>query len=66
MLDVLAAALYVMQAQIASTKLKQDPPDLLIRPRLGSFMFMDFDRAGEIIEQGYLAAREALAGWRRE
>lgn len=61
--DVLMSAIYVMQAKIAKTNLEHHPPDLLIRPSLGSIRFMDFDRAGEIIELGYQAARSALLGW---
>ena len=62
-LDVLMSAIYVMQAQIARANLQRHPPDLLIRPSLGSIRFMDFDRAGEIIELGYQAAKSALAAW---
>jgi NTE family protein len=61
--DVLMSAIYVMQAKIAKTNLERHPPDLLIRPSLGSIKFMDFDRAGEIIELGYQGARSALVGW---
>lgn len=62
-LDVLMSAIYVMQAKIAKTNLERHPPDLLIRPSLGSIRFMDFDRAGEIIELGYQTAKRALVGW---
>lgn len=58
---VLMSAIYVMQAKIAKANLEHHPPDLLIRPSLGAIRFMDFDRAGEIIELGYQAARTALA-----
>ena len=59
--DVLMSAIYVMQAKIAKANLERHPPDLLIRPPLASIRFMDFDRAGQIIELGYQAARAALA-----
>ena len=59
--QVLMSAIYVMQAKIAKANLERHPPDLLIRPSLGSIRFMDFDRAGEIIELGYQAARTAWA-----
>ena len=62
-LDILMSAIYVMQAQIAKANLERHPPDLLIRPSLGSIRFMDFDRASEIIELGYQAARRALIAW---
>jgi NTE family protein len=59
--DVLMSSIYVMQAQIARANLQRHPPDLLIRPSLGSIRFMEFDRAAEIIELGYQAAKTALA-----
>jgi NTE family protein len=62
-LDVLMSAIYVMQAKIAKANLERHSPDLLIRPSLGSIRFMDFDRAGEIIELGYQAAKRALVAW---
>lgn len=62
-LDVLMSAVYAMQAQIARANFAHHPPDLLIRPQLRSIKFMDFDRAEEIIELGYRAARTALATW---
>src|SRR5579864_4902544 len=61
--DVLMSSIYVMQAQIARASLQHHPPDLLMRPSLGSIRFMDFDRAREIIELGYQAAKSALAAW---
>lgn len=60
-LDVLMSGIYCMQAQIARANFERHPPDLLIRPSLAAIRFMDFDRAGEIIELGYKAARDALA-----
>ena len=59
--DVLLSAVYIMQARIAHTNLSHDRPDLIIRPPLGTIKFMDFDRAGEIIEVGYRVTREAVA-----
>ncbi len=61
--DVLMSSIYVMQAQIARANLQRHPADLLIRPSLGSIRFMEFERAGEIIELGYQAAKSALADW---
>lgn len=58
---VLMSSIYVMQARIAKANLERHPPDLLIRPSLGPIRFMDFDRAGEIVELGYQAARTALS-----
>lgn len=58
--DVLLASGYIMQSQIAQIGLEHHKPDLLIRPPLGEYRFMDFDRADEIIEVGYRAAVEKL------
>lgn len=58
--DVLGDSIRIMETQIADARLKTDPPDLLIRPRLGGVSFMDFHRADEIIAAGRQAARVAL------
>ncbi len=59
-LDVLLASIYIMQARITQATLERDRPEVLIRPALGAVRFMAFDRADEIVEAGYRAAREAL------
>jgi NTE family protein len=59
--DVLGNSLSIMEEQIAATRLQIDRPDLLIRPKVGHVRFMQFFLAGETIEEGYRAAREALA-----
>jgi NTE family protein len=59
--DVLGNSLRIMEAQIAETRLKIDRPDLLIRPSVGGFNFMEFHRADEAIRAGYLATKEQLA-----
>ena len=65
MFDVLLASLSIMQRGITEARLKQDKPDVLIRPPLGKVRFMEFDRAEEIIETGYRSAIEQLATWSR-
>ncbi|HMM45726.1 MAG TPA: patatin-like phospholipase family protein [Candidatus Macondimonas sp.] len=59
--DVLLASIYIMQARVTQASLRQDRPDILIRPPLGSVRFMEFDRAEEIVEIGYRSATEQLA-----
>ncbi|MEZ5602976.1 MAG: patatin-like phospholipase family protein [Burkholderiaceae bacterium] len=59
-LDVLLASIYIMQARITQATLAQDRPEVLIQPSLGAVRFMAFDRAEEIVEAGYRAARQAL------
>lgn len=63
--DVLGNSLRIMEEQIARTRLKIDRPDLLIQPEVGSVRFMEFFLAGEMIEEGYRAAREAIASGKK-
>lgn len=63
--DVLLASIYIMQARITRAALRHDRPQILIQPPLGAVRFMEFDRAREIIDIGYDAARACLAAWRR-
>lgn len=60
--DVLLTSIDIMQARMTQTSLRQDKPDILIRPPLGAVRFMEFDRAEEIIEIGYRSAVQQLAG----
>jgi len=63
--EALLSAVAVGEVTIGDLRLKADPPDLLIRPRVGHIRFLDFTRGQEAIEAGYEAAREALASWDR-
>ncbi|MCO5107670.1 MAG: patatin-like phospholipase family protein [Burkholderiaceae bacterium] len=58
--DVLLASIYIMQARITQATLERDRPEILVQPALGAVRFMAFDRAEEIVEAGYRAARQAL------
>lgn len=58
---MLLTSIYIMQARITQARLRQDRPDILIRPLLGAVRFVEFDRAEEIIEIGYRSAAEQLA-----
>jgi len=64
MFDVLLTSIYIMQTRMTQTSLRQDRPDMVIRPPLGAVRFMAFDRAEEIIEIGYRSAAEQLARWK--
>jgi NTE family protein len=59
-LDVLAAAINIMQDQITRSRLAGEPPHVLISPRLADFDLMDFDRAEAAIAEGEAAARRML------
>lgn len=59
--EVLLTSINILEAQITSTRLQADPPDLLIRPRLGHINFLEFNRAQEAIAEGYREAKKQLA-----
>ena len=50
--EVLANTLNIMQDRITRTRLAGDPPDILLRPRLAQFSWLDFHRAREAIAEG--------------
>lgn len=51
--EVLINSIYIMETQITAVRLKNDPPDVLIRPNLGHIRFPEFNRAQEAIREGY-------------
>jgi len=63
--DILGDSFRIMETQLAATQLDNDPPDILIEPRLAGVGFMEFHRAAEIIESGYAAGRDAFAAHAR-
>jgi len=60
MFDVLGNSIVIMQSQITETRLRLEPPDLLIQPG-GDVGYMEFHRAAEAIGRGYAATMEKLA-----
>ena len=63
--EVLGASINIMESQITATKLKADPPDLLIQPKLGHMRFLEFSRAPEGIAEGYRATNARLHSLKR-
>jgi len=51
--EVLMSSINIMETQITATRLKADPPDVLIQPHLGHIRFLEFNRAEEAIVAGY-------------
>jgi len=51
--EVLQESIHIMEARITETRLRLDPPDLLIQPNLGHIKLMEFNRAQETIDAGY-------------
>ncbi len=60
MYEVVACSLNVMQVRITRSRMAGDPPELLVTPRLADFALLDFDRAGEAIDEGRRAVARAL------
>lgn len=58
--EVLTSSINIMETQITVTKLKTDPPDLLIQPNLGHIKFLEFNRAKEAIAAGYNETKAQL------
>ncbi len=50
--DVLATSVNIMQDTITKQRLCENPPDMLIRPRLSDIGLMEFHRAAEAIDEG--------------
>ena len=57
--EVLANSLNIMQDRITRSRLAGDPPDVLLRPALGNFSWLDFHRAKEAIAEGSACVNEA-------
>ena len=51
--EILITPISIMETQITAIRLKTDPPDILIQPDLGHLKFLEFNRAGEAIAEGY-------------
>jgi len=51
--EVLVSSINIMETQITATRLKAEPPDLLIQPKLGHLKFLEFHRAEEAVAEGY-------------
>jgi NTE family protein len=59
--EVLVASITIMERQITATRMKTDPPDLLIKPKLGHLKLLEFHRAEEAIAAGYDEAKSSIA-----
>lgn len=61
--EVLMMSLDVMGTQVREARFREDPPDLLIQPKVDHVGFLELHRAKELIDVGYEEARSALARW---
>ena len=63
-LEIFLKGFVIPQAALTRARLRDHPPDLLIRPDLSRKIRMqDFHRCDEAMEAGYRASKEALEGW---
>jgi NTE family protein len=51
--EVMASSINIMQDRITKSRMAGDPPDVLISPCLAQLGLLEFDRAGEAIDEGY-------------
>lgn len=58
--ELLLASVNIMETSITESRLGIDQPDVIIRPPLGEFRFLEFNRAKEIIAIGYESAKEKI------
>lgn len=63
---VFARSLSIIQDRIADARLREDPPELMIRPSLRTVAAAEFYRAAECIEAGQDATLRALPDIRKE
>jgi NTE family protein len=63
--EVLANTLNIMQDRITRARLAGDPPDIVLRPRLGNFTWLDFHRANEAIAEGASCVENAARAIRK-
>lgn len=65
MIEMIAKSIDIMQIRITRSRMAGDPPDVLIRPRLGYMGLMEFHRAKEAIEEGKNAVERVDAMLKR-
>lgn len=59
-METVTTSIGIMQERITRINLAVEPPDILIRPRLGELRMMDFDHVEHAIEEGYVGVKEKI------
>lgn len=59
-IEVVSQSLLIMQSRITRSRFAVEPPDILLTPRVEKTGFMEFHRAGELIEIGQKSVREMI------
>ena len=58
--DVVFGSINIMQDRITRNRLADDPPDVILAPRLRQINLLEFNRAEEAIEEGRIAVRQMI------
>ena len=58
--QVINAAVQLMQGRITRVNFAVNPPDILIKPRLGDLKMLDYDQVEHSIGEGYISARNKV------
>jgi NTE family protein len=56
--EVVERSLRIVQERLARSRMKEDPPDVLLQPKVAEIGFIEFHRAGD----SFTAGREVVAG----
>ena len=59
-LGVPVTSINIMETRITAIRLKIDPPNLLIQPKLGHLKFLEFHRVQEAILAGYKETKPGI------
>ena len=57
MFEVLAGSLNIMQDRITRSRMAGDPAEVMLAPRLAHISMLEFDRADEVIAEGYASVQ---------
>lgn len=64
--DVIGISLNIMEQQVAKSKLKACPPEILIEPALADYGIFDFHQADLIIDEGYRCMEKLIPELRKQ
>jgi NTE family protein len=56
--EVVERSLRIVQERLARSRMKEDPPDVLLQPKVAEIGFIEFHRAGD----SFAAGRDVVAG----
>ncbi|MBM7070763.1 patatin-like phospholipase family protein [Shewanella sp. 202IG2-18] len=57
LLDVITASINIMQDRITHSRMADDPPDILLSPRVNDIGMLDFGHAQEAIDEGVIVTQ---------